>query len=75
MIPSTFGINNKDVMDNLATNVMESNAYLQFRLGPGTKMLFEFVKEMPKPKTPIKFDLASLLGGLFFTWVILQLFP
>ncbi|XP_058788356.1 ABC transporter A family member 7-like [Vicia villosa] len=52
-----------------------SNAYLQFLLGPGTQMLFEFVKEMPKPKTPIKFDLASLLGGLFFTWVILQLFP
>ncbi|KAK7304601.1 hypothetical protein VNO77_42484 [Canavalia gladiata] len=52
-----------------------SNAYLQFLLGTGTKMLFEFVKEMPKPETPLKFDLASLLGGLFFTWVILQLFP
>ncbi|XP_020205731.1 ABC transporter A family member 8 [Cajanus cajan] len=52
-----------------------SNAYLQFLLGPGTKMLFEFVKEMPKPETPIKFDLASLLGALFFTWVVLQLFP
>ncbi|KAK2441657.1 Phospholipid-transporting ATPase abca7 [Trifolium repens] len=52
-----------------------SDAYLQFLLGPGTKMLFEFVKEMPKPETTIKFDLASLLGGLFFTWVILQLFP
>ncbi|XP_027367022.1 ABC transporter A family member 7-like isoform X2 [Abrus precatorius] len=52
-----------------------SNAYLQFLLGTGTKMLFEFVKEMPKPETPTKFDLASLLGGLFFTWVILQLFP
>lgn len=52
-----------------------SDAYLQFLLGPGTKMFFEFVKEMPKPSTPIKFDLASLLGGLFFTWVILQLFP
>ncbi|RDX64090.1 ABC transporter A family member 8 [Mucuna pruriens] len=52
-----------------------SNAYLQFLLGPATKILFEFVKEMPKPETSIKFDLASLLGGLFFTWVILQLFP
>ncbi|MCI01111.1 ABC transporter A family member 7-like, partial [Trifolium medium] len=52
-----------------------SDAYLQFLLGPGTKMLFEFVKEMPKPATTIKFDLASLLGALFFTWVILQLFP
>ncbi|KAK7281816.1 hypothetical protein RIF29_10113 [Crotalaria pallida] len=52
-----------------------SNAYIQFLLGPGTKMLFEFVKEMPKSETPNKFDLASLLGPLFFTWVILQLFP
>ncbi|ESW10198.1 hypothetical protein PHAVU_009G189300 [Phaseolus vulgaris] len=52
-----------------------SDAYLQFLLGPGTRMFFEFVKEMPKPSTPIKFDLASLLGALFFTWVILQLFP
>ncbi|XP_061346675.1 ABC transporter A family member 7-like [Gastrolobium bilobum] len=52
-----------------------SNAYLQFRLGPGTKMLFEFVKEMPKSETPIRIEIASLLGGLFFTWVILQLFP
>ncbi|XLU57881.1 hypothetical protein S245_052529 [Arachis hypogaea] len=52
-----------------------SNAYLQFLMGPNTKLLFEFVKEMPKPETKIKFDLASLLGGLFFTWVVLQLFP
>ncbi|KAJ1384496.1 P-loop containing nucleoside triphosphate hydrolase, partial [Sesbania bispinosa] len=52
-----------------------SNAYLKFLLGSGAKMLFEFVKEMPKPETAINFDLASLLGGLFFTWVILQLFP
>ncbi|XP_027330167.1 ABC transporter A family member 7-like [Abrus precatorius] len=52
-----------------------SNAYLQFLLGPGTKMLFEFVKEMPKPETRIRIEIASLLGALFFTWVILQLFP
>ncbi|MED6193388.1 Phospholipid-transporting ATPase abca7 [Stylosanthes scabra] len=52
-----------------------SNAYLQYLMGPNTKMLFEFVKEMPKPETKVSFDLASLLGGLFFTWVILQLFP
>ncbi|GFZ07754.1 ABC2 homolog 6 [Actinidia rufa] len=54
---------------------LASNAYLQFLLGPATKMLFEFVKEMPKPETEVKLDLASLLGPLFFTWVILQLFP
>ncbi|CAL5374698.1 unnamed protein product [Camellia sinensis] len=54
---------------------LASNAYLQFLLGPATEMLFEFVKEMPKPETQVKIDLASVLGPLFFTWVILQLFP
>ncbi|XP_039688859.1 ABC transporter A family member 7 isoform X2 [Medicago truncatula] len=52
-----------------------SNAYLQFLRGPGTKILFEFVKDMPKPETVFRIELASLLGGLFFTWVVLQLFP
>lgn len=52
-----------------------SNAYLQFLQGPGTQMIFEFVKEMPKPQTKLRLDLSSLLGTLFFTWVILQLFP
>ncbi|XP_062168907.1 ABC transporter A family member 7-like [Alnus glutinosa] len=54
---------------------LASNAYLQFLQGPGTKMIFEFVKEMPKPETKVRLDLSSLLGTLFFTWVILQLFP
>nr|BAO45863.1 ATP-binding cassette transporter subfamily A member [Acacia mangium] len=52
-----------------------SNAFLQFLQGSGTEMLFEFVKEMPKPETPLRIDVASLLGSLFFTWVFLQLFP
>lgn len=52
-----------------------SSAYLQFLLGPAANMLFDFVKEMPKPETEIRLDFASLLGPLFFTWVILQLFP
>ncbi|KAI8006091.1 Metal transporter Nramp1 [Camellia lanceoleosa] len=45
------------------------------RYGPATEMLFEFVNEMPKLETQIKIDLASVLGPLFFTWVILQLLP
>ncbi|KAI3685132.1 hypothetical protein L6452_34366 [Arctium lappa] len=52
-----------------------SNAYLQLLLGPSTQMLFDFVKETPKPETEIRLDFSSLLGPLFFTWVILQLFP
>ncbi|XP_011071621.1 ABC transporter A family member 7-like isoform X1 [Sesamum indicum] len=55
---------------NLATN-----AYLQLLLGPTVKMLFEFVKETPKPETTLRLDFSSLLGPLFFTWVIIQLFP
>ncbi|KAL9155884.1 hypothetical protein ABFS82_09G035700 [Erythranthe guttata] len=54
---------------------LASNAYLQFLLGPSAKMLFEFVKEMPKPETNLRLDFSSLLGPLFFTWVIVQLFP
>ncbi|XP_024973039.1 ABC transporter A family member 7-like isoform X1 [Cynara cardunculus var. scolymus] len=52
-----------------------SNAYLQLLVGPSTQMLFDFVKETPKPETEIRLDFSSLLGPLFFTWVILQLFP
>ncbi|XP_068464668.1 ABC transporter A family member 7-like isoform X1 [Phaseolus vulgaris] len=52
-----------------------SNSYLQFMLGPGAKIIFEFVKEMPKPETIFRLDISSIVGTLFFTWVILQLFP
>ncbi|KAF5734705.1 ABC transporter A family member 7 [Tripterygium wilfordii] len=54
---------------------LASNTYLQFLRGPSTRMLFEFIKEMPKSQTRNRLDLASLLGPLFFTWVVLQLFP
>ncbi|KAL7139184.1 hypothetical protein ABFS83_09G034000 [Erythranthe nasuta] len=54
---------------------LASNAYLQSLLGPTAEMLFEFVKEMPKPETKLRLDFSSLLGPLFFTWVIVQLFP
>ena len=35
----------------------------------------EFVKEMPKPTTKSEIDFSSLLGPLFFMWVIELLFP
>jgi len=41
-------------------------------------MLFEFVKGMPKPENVIRdegVDVASLLGSVFYIWIILQLFP
>lgn len=52
-----------------------SNAYLEFLKGPGTKIQFEFVKEMPKPENRLRLDFSSILGTLFFTWVVIQLFP
>ncbi|XP_010689557.2 ABC transporter A family member 7 [Beta vulgaris subsp. vulgaris] len=52
-----------------------SNAYLQFLLGPSTRMLLEFVKEMPKPGTRLSIDISSLLSAQFFTFVIVALFP
>jgi len=52
-----------------------SNAYLEFLQGSGTKMLFDFVKEMPKQETRLRLEMASLIGPIFFTWVILLLFP
>ncbi|VVB17385.1 unnamed protein product [Arabis nemorensis] len=52
-----------------------SNAYLQYLHGPRTKILFEFVKEMPKSETKLRLDIASLIGPIFFTWVVLLLMP
>lgn len=52
-----------------------SSAYLKYLKGPGTKILFEFVKEVPKNSTKSNPDIASLFGPLFFTWVVLLLFP
>ncbi|XP_019100203.1 PREDICTED: ABC transporter A family member 4-like isoform X2 [Camelina sativa] len=52
-----------------------SNAYLQFLRGPGTKMLLDFVKEMPKQESMLRVDIASVIGPVFLTWVIVLLFP
>ncbi|KAH9775723.1 ABC transporter A family member 7 [Citrus sinensis] len=54
---------------------LASNAYLRSLLGPGTQILFDFVKEMPKTDSKLKLDVSSIIGTLFFTWVVLQLFP
>ncbi|XP_010457663.1 PREDICTED: ABC transporter A family member 10-like [Camelina sativa] len=52
-----------------------SNAYLKFLKGPGTRILFEFVKEVPKHQSKVGLDFASFFEPLFFTWVLLLLFP
>ncbi|KAF6155708.1 hypothetical protein GIB67_007145 [Kingdonia uniflora] len=52
-----------------------TNAYLRFVSGHGVNLVFDFVKEMPMHETKLVLDFSSLLGALFFTWVVLQLFP
>ncbi|KAG5524820.1 hypothetical protein RHGRI_031476 [Rhododendron griersonianum] len=53
-----------------------SNAYLEFLLGTNFKILFEFVKEMPKhPDSPLADNLISMFSTVFFTWIVLQLIP
>ncbi|KAE8817675.1 ABC transporter A family member 7-like [Hordeum vulgare] len=54
---------------------MASNAYIKFLRGSGVEMLLEYVKDMPKVGTKMKFDLSSLLGALFFSWIVELLFP
>ncbi|KAB5524857.1 hypothetical protein DKX38_022606 [Salix brachista] len=74
-----YNATNKDTVDGQyylvrlpgAINLV-SNAHLMLFQG---RMVLEFIKEMPKPATKLKLDIASLLGTLFFTWVVIQLFP
>ncbi|KAM3316743.1 hypothetical protein ACQJBY_034716 [Aegilops geniculata] len=54
---------------------MVSNAYIKFLRGSEAEMLLEYVKDMPKVGSELKLDLSSLLGALFFTWIIELLFP
>ncbi|KAM3307861.1 ABC transporter A family member 7 isoform X2 [Capsicum chacoense] len=55
---------------------MVTNAYLQFLRGSSTKMVLDFVAEMPIPGGYIRpHDISTFLNILFFTWVILQVFP
>ncbi|KAI8537563.1 hypothetical protein RHMOL_Rhmol09G0033700 [Rhododendron molle] len=61
---------------NLCINIQASNAYLEFLLGTNFKILFEFVKEMPKhPNMPPVDDVISWFSCVFFTWIVLQLIP
>ncbi|XP_057868703.2 ABC transporter A family member 7 [Cryptomeria japonica] len=52
-----------------------SQAFLRLFKGANVQMPLEFVKEMPKPATKLRLDFSSILGPLFFVWVIQLLFP
>ncbi|KAH9330894.1 hypothetical protein KI387_003002 [Taxus chinensis] len=52
-----------------------SQAFLRLFKGANVQMPLEFVKEMPKAATNLRLDFSSILGPLFFMWVIQLLFP
>ncbi|XP_042477516.1 ABC transporter A family member 7-like [Macadamia integrifolia] len=55
---------------------MASNSYLQFLRGTKSKVILEFISEMPKPLsvTP-KLDISALAGPLFYAWIFQLLIP
>ncbi|KAH7285099.1 hypothetical protein KP509_33G012600, partial [Ceratopteris richardii] len=52
-----------------------AQAYLRHLLGSSAQLPLWFVSEMPKSATALKLDFSSLLGPLFFMWVIQLLLP
>lgn len=54
---------------------MVSNAYVQSLLGATTRIILEFVGEMPNYQKGLAFNPLSDVIPLFFTWVIQLLFP
>ncbi|CAL9114054.1 unnamed protein product, partial [Musa textilis] len=54
---------------------LASNVYLKLHNGPGVMVTLEYLEEMPKTGTQLRFDISSLLSALFFTWIIELLFP
>lgn len=54
---------------------MASQAYLRWKMGPTQELPLLFVKEMPKPSTELRLDFTSLIGPLFYMWVLGFLFP
>eukprot|EP00899_Mesostigma_viride_P019984 jgi/Mesvir1/27988/Mv20187-RA.1 len=59
---------------NVAIN-QASRAFLKFLLGDAYDVKLLDVREMPKPATELALDFSSLLGPLFYTWVLQLPFP
>jgi hypothetical protein len=52
-----------------------TNAFLTWALGPGYGARLAGIMEMPKPATVLRLDIASLVGTLFYTWLLQLLLP
>ena len=57
------------------SQVQATQAFLRTLLGSDAKLPLWFISEMPKPESTLKLDFASILGPLFYVWVIQLLFP
>jgi hypothetical protein len=56
-------------------DVKASESFLSFKAGRLAQLPLLFVKEMPKPNSKLRFDFSSLLGPLFYMWILGFLFP
>ncbi|CAI5974562.1 unnamed protein product [Closterium sp. NIES-64] len=54
---------------------MATNAYLQAVFSAAAELPLLFVKDFPKGSTGLTLDFASIIGPLFFMWILLLLFP
>ncbi|URE23121.1 Universal stress protein family, partial [Musa troglodytarum] len=54
---------------------MVSNAFLRQFKSSTSRVLLNYVKEMPKAGTRIALDLSELLGPLLYSWVVQLLLP
>lgn len=54
---------------------MAAQAFLRFKLGPTVELPLLFVKEMPKVGTQLRLDFSSIIGPLFYMWILGFLFP
>jgi hypothetical protein len=51
-------------------------AFLRWYSGlPSVSATLDGIKEMPKPQSSLQLDFASLLGPLFYVWVVQLVFP
>lgn len=52
-----------------------TNAFLRKSVGPNALARFVGVMTMPKPSSKLTLDIASLIGVLFYTWMLQLLLP
>lgn len=59
----------------LVVNAQAAEAFLRFLTGPTAQLPLLFIKDMPKASSKLRLDFSSLLGPLFYMWILGFLFP